>query len=157
MKKSFFLSLIVASACCLSCQGHTNNDASNKIQAENTVEEANIEMTPNEVVTTPKYEIENGKIIPKGNRPMIVDFSATWCPPCQKLKPIFAELAEEFRGRIDFLTIDVDNSPEIAHVYSVSSIPMLVFLDKEGQIQNTIIGFQNRDQLLAAINTYYGF
>ena len=114
-------------------------------------------MAPNEIDPEPVYKVVDGMIKPENGRPMIVDFSATWCPPCRQLKPIFEKLAEDFKGRIDFVTIDVDENPELSQAYGVQSIPMMVFLNKDGQIQNTIIGFQNRDQLLAAINTYFGF
>ncbi|MCH5239395.1 MAG: thioredoxin family protein [Muribaculaceae bacterium] len=149
MKKGILLSIVVISACFLSCQGQQ--------KGSEIPDEQNVEMTPNEVVEVPSYKIENGRIIPSEGRPMIVDFSATWCPPCRQLKPIFEKLAEEFRGRITFVTIDVDENPELAQAYGVESIPMMVFLNKDGQIQNTLIGFQDRDQLLAAINTYFGF
>ena len=149
MKKGILLSLIVASGCFLSCQGHAQKEA--------IPDERNVEMSPNEVVDVPAYKVVDGKIIPTDGKPMIVDFSATWCPPCRQLKPIFEKLAEEFRGRINFVTIDVDENPELSQSYGVQSIPMMIFLNKDGQIQNTIVGFQDRDQLLAAINTYYGF
>ncbi|MCH5231889.1 MAG: thioredoxin family protein [Muribaculaceae bacterium] len=149
MKKGILLGLLVASGCFLSCQGHQKQAA--------IPDEERVEMTPNEVVDVPSYKIENNRIIPTDGRPMIVDFSATWCPPCRQLKPIFEKLAEEFRGRITFVTIDVDENPELAQAYGVQSIPMMVFLNKDAQVQNTIVGFQNRDQLLAAINTYFGF
>ena len=149
MKKGILLGIIIASGCFLSCQGHSST--------KNIPDEEKVEMAPNEVVDVPSYKIVDGMIKPENNRPMIVDFSATWCPPCRQLKPIFEKLAEEFRGRIDFVTIDVDDNPELSQAYGVQSIPMMVFLNKDGQIQNTIVGFQNRDQLLAAINTYYGF
>ena len=149
MKKGILLGLIVASAGFLSCQGHARSE---KIAGEE-----NIEMAPNEVEEQPVFKVENGKIIPRGDRPLIVDFSATWCPPCRQLKPIFEKLAEEFRDRITFATIDVDQYPELSQTYGVQSIPMMVFLNKDGQIQNTIVGFQNRDQLLQAINYTFGF
>ena len=149
MKKGLFLGLIAASVCFLSCQGNSHK--------ESIPDEERVEMTPNEVVEVPQYKIEDGRIIPTDGKPMIVDFSATWCPPCRQLKPIFEKLAEDFRGRITFVTIDVDENPELSQSYGVQSIPMMVFLNKDGQIQNTIIGFQDRDQLLAAINTYFGF
>lgn len=149
MKKGILLGLIVASAGFLSCQGHARSE---KIAGEE-----NIEMAPNEVEEQPVFKVENGKIIPRGDRPLIVDFSATWCPPCRQLKPIFEKLADEFKGRIDFVTIDVDENPEIAQAYGVQSIPMMVFFNKDGQIQDTLVGFRDRDQLLAAINAYYGF
>ena len=149
MKKGMLLRLVVASGCFLSCQGHQKADA--------VVNEENIEMAPNEVVPEPVYKVSDGKIIPQNGRPMIVDFSATWCPPCRQLKPIFERLAVDFKDRIDFVTIDVDENPQLAQSYGVQSIPMMIFLNKDGQLQNTIVGFQDRDQLLAAINTYFGF
>ena len=149
MRKGILFSLITASICFLSCQGHA--------KTENIPDEERVEMAPNEVVSEVSFKLKDGKIIPDDGRPMIVDFSATWCPPCRQLKPIFEKLAEDFRGRIDFVTIDVDENPTLAQAYGVQSIPMMVFLNKDGQIQNTIVGFQDRDQLLAAINTYFGF
>lgn len=149
MKKLILLSLVLASSCCFSCKSNAKPEA--------IPDEALVEMTPNEVVEVPSYKVENGRILPTDGKPMIVDFSATWCPPCRQLKPIFEKLAEDFRGRITFVTIDVDENPELAQSYGVQSIPMMVFLNKDGQVQNTIVGFQNRDQLLSAINTYFGF
>ena len=150
MKKGILLGILVISGCFLSCQGHSKAEVA-------VVNEENIEMAPNEVTEEPQFKIVDGRIMPQHGRPMIVDFSATWCPPCKQLKPIFEKLADEFKGRIDFVTIDVDENPELSQAYGVQSIPMMVFLNKDGQIQNTLIGFQNRDQLLAAINTYFGF
>lgn len=149
MRKSFLISIALVSGLFISCQGNA--------KAESIPDEEHVEMTPNEVVEVPSYKVENGKILPTDGKPMIVDFSATWCPPCRQLKPIFEKLAEDFRGRITFVTIDVDDNPEISSSYGVTNIPTLLFIDKEGQIQNTIVGFQDRDQLLAAINTYFGF
>ena len=151
MKKGILLSILVASGCFLSCQGNAN------AHKESIPDEENVEMTPNEVVEVPSYKIVDGRIMPVDGKPMIVDFSATWCPPCRQLKPIFEKLAEDFRGRITFVTIDVDENPELAQAYGVVNIPMMIFLNKDGQVQNTIVGFQDRGQLLAAINTYFGF
>lgn len=149
MKKILLIGLVVAMCGMMSCRGNAEQKA--------IPDEERVEMSPNEVVDVPSYKIVDGRIMPTDGKPMIVDFSATWCPPCQKLKPIFEKLAEDFRGRITFVTIDVDQQPELSQAYGVQSIPMLVFINKDGQIQNTIMGFQNRDQLLAAINTYFGF
>lgn len=149
MKKIFIAAIILASGFCFSCKSNAKDSQ--------VVNEENIEMAPNELDKEPSYKIVDGLIKPENNRPMIVDFSATWCPPCRQLKPIFEKLAEDFKGRIDFVTIDVDEQPELSQAYGVQSIPMMVFLNKDGQIQNTIVGFQDRDQLLAAINTYFGF
>lgn len=149
MKKGIILGVVLVAGCLMSCQGHA--------KTSEIPDEERVEMAPNEVVPEPSFKVVDGRIIPENGRPMIVDFSATWCPPCRQLKPIFEKLAEDFRGRIDFVTIDVDENPELAQAYRVQNIPMMLFLNKDGQIQDTIIGFQDRDQLLAAINTYFGF
>ena len=141
--------MLVASIGFLSCQGHN--------KSETVTNEENIEMAPNEVEEAPIYKMADGRIMPANGKPTIVDFSATWCPPCKQLKPIFEKLAEEFKGRINFITIDVDENPELSQAYGVQSIPMMVFLNKDGQIQDTLIGFQTREQLLETINTYFGF
>lgn len=150
MKKLLLIGVLVASGCLMSCRGESKG-------VDGVVNEENIEMAPNEVAEEPVYKVEDGKILPVNNRPMIVDFSATWCPPCRQLKPIFEKLAEEFRGRVDFVTVDVDDNQELAASYGVSSIPTLLLINKDGQVQNTLIGFQNRDQLLGAINYSFGF
>ena len=149
MKKGIFLSLVVATCAFMSCQGHN--------KAETMANEENIEMAPNEVDEQPIYKMADGRIMPANGKPTIVDFSATWCPPCKQLKPIFEKLAEEFKGRINFVTIDVDENPDLAQAYGVQNIPMMVFLNKDGQIQNTLVGFQTREHLLETINTYFGF
>lgn len=149
MKKSLLVCVLAFACSFVSCKGSTNTD--------NIPDEEKVEMSPNEVVDVPQYKVVDNQIIPTDGKPMIVDFSASWCRPCKHLKPIFENLAEEFRDRITFVTIDVDEHPELSQAYNVKSVPMIVFLNKDGQIQNTIIGFQNKDQLLAAINTYYGF
>ena len=150
MKKCILFSLLLVAGCFISCQGQAKG-------IDNVEDKEYTEETPNVVSAKPEYKLENGRILPANDRPMIVDFSATWCPPCQQLKPIFEKLAEDFRGRIDFVTVDVDENPQLAQNYGAQSIPYLVFINKDGQVQNTLIGFQNRDQLLAAINTYFGF
>lgn len=150
MKKGILLGIVVSAGCFLSCQGHAGKTA----VSDN---EEYTEMTPNVVEDTPVYKVDNGKIIPINNKPTIVDFSASWCPPCRQLKPIFEKLAEEFKGRINFVTIDVDENPELSQSYGVQSIPMMIFLDKDGQIQDTLLGFQTREKILETINNYYGF
>lgn len=151
MKKLLLSALLITSGCLMSCLGQSSKGV------DAITNEENIEMAPNEVNQEPVYKFEDGRIVPANGKPMIVDFSATWCPPCRQLKPIFEKLAEEFRGRIDFVTVDVDENPQIAQAYEVSSIPCMVFLNKDGQIQNMLVGFQNRDQLLGTINTTFGF
>ena len=149
MKKTFIITLIAMGACFLSCNAKKDYKVS---EAEN---DNAVEAVDNSLEVA--YNVENSRIVPKNGLPTIIDFSATWCPPCRQLKPIFSKLEEEFKGRINFITIDVDENPEISAAYGVQSIPMLIFMSPDGQIKNTLVGFQTRDQLLETINTYFGF
>ncbi|HZL73160.1 MAG TPA: thioredoxin [Planctomycetota bacterium] len=64
--------------------------------------------------------------------PVLVDFFATWCGPCLALAPAIEEIAKEMTGRLTVVKVDVDESPEAASTYGVTSIPTLV-LFKEGR------------------------
>ncbi len=68
----------------------------------------------------------------KGNRPAVVDFNATWCGPCRKLAPILDELAKQFKGKVDFYSVDVDKNKPLAQALQVRSVPFLVFFPKKG-------------------------
>lgn len=84
--------------------------------------------------------------------PVIMDFSATWCPPCQQFKPIFEEAKDRYSGQIEFKTIDVDAEKELAQQFNITSIPAIIFIDAEGNEINRIIGFTDKDSFDKAIN-----
>jgi thioredoxin len=68
-----------------------------------------------------------------GGEKFIADFFASWCPPCKRFAPIFAEANESAKRQslpIDFVKIDVDKCPEIAERYGVRSIPTIILFDK---------------------------
>ena len=64
--------------------------------------------------------------------PVLVDFFATWCGPCLALAPAIEEISKEMAGRLTVVKVDVDESPEAASTYGVTSIPTLV-LFKDGR------------------------
>lgn len=69
----------------------------------------------------------------------LVDFWADWCIPCRRVAPILEELSKEYEGKVEFYKLNVDENPEVASKYKITSIPtMLIF--KDGQPVDKIVG-----------------
>jgi thioredoxin 1 len=73
------------------------------------------------------------EIVLKSDTPVVVDFWATWCGPCKAIAPTLHELADEYKGRVKLVKVDIDSNQQIAMNYNVRAIPtVLVF--KDGQV-----------------------
>jgi len=75
--------------------------------------------------------------------PVLVDFSATWCPPCQLLAKALPEIAEAFAGKVKVVKVDVDESPKTAGRYAGESVPSLV-LFRNGKPVTRDVGFGSK-------------
>ncbi|MFA6033121.1 MAG: thioredoxin [Myxococcota bacterium] len=82
-------------------------------------------------------EFEAGVL--KSETPAVVDFSATWCGPCKTLTPLVDQIAGEFRGRVNFFMMDVEECAQTAQQYRIRSVPTLLFF-KGGKVMEQIIG-----------------
>src|SRR5262245_36902351 len=71
--------------------------------------------------------------------PVLVDFTASWCPPCHAIAPTIDALAAEFAGRLKVGNLDVDSEPELAERYSVRAMPTLLILD-HGKVVDQRLG-----------------
>ncbi|MCR4676108.1 MAG: thioredoxin [Sphaerochaetaceae bacterium] len=78
----------------------------------------------------------------KSDIPVFVDFWATWCGPCRMVAPHVAKLAETFAGQVKVCKLDVDEAPEVAGAFGVSSIPTMVMF-KNGEAVATRVGAAN--------------
>ena len=89
------------------------------------------------------------EVVLKSEKPVLVDFNATWCGPCRMLKPTLDELAAE-RPDLTVVGIDVDENMDLAEEYGVFSIPCVV-LFKDGAEAERSVGLVPKEQLLALL------
>ena len=75
----------------------------------------------------------------KADKPVLVDFLATWCGPCRMLAPTVEEVAEETEGRAIVGKVNVDDEGELAEKYGIMNIPCLIVF-KDGQVANKSVG-----------------
>lgn len=91
------------------------------------------------------------KEVLKADRPVLVDFWAVWCGPCQMQGPIVEDVAKTMTGKAKVGKINVDENPAVAQKYGIMSIPTLMIF-KNGTIVKQFIGVQSKDALLGELN-----
>lgn len=96
-------------------------------------------------ITNENFETE----VLQSDKPVLIDFFATWCGPCKMLSPIVDGIAEE-HPEIKVCKIDIDEEPSLAEKFGVMSIPTLVVM-KNGKPVRTSVGFKSRDAVLSLL------
>ena len=84
--------------------------------------------------------------------PVLVDFYATWCGPCQMMAPILEQVGANLRDRLQVVKIDTDKYPNLASKYQIEALPTLV-LFKDGQPAEKIEGVHQAPQLIQHLST----
>ena len=78
--------------------------------------------------------------------PVLLDFWATWCPPCRMLSPVIEEIAGEYEGRAKVGKVNVDEEPELAAMFRVENISAMVVM-KEGKVAELAVGYRPKEQI----------
>ena len=89
------------------------------------------------------------KEVLESDKPVLLDFFASWCGPCRMVGPILDEIAEE-REDIKVCKVNIDEQPELAHRYRIMTIPTLMVL-KDGNIVEQSVGAKPKHQILAMV------
>ena len=92
----------------------------------------------------------------EAGKPVVVDFYAPWCGPCKILAPRLDALAGEYSDKINFMSVNVDKSPELAAKFNVEGVPTLLFIGKDGQIMDAMAGLVSADTLRAKLQSLVG-
>lgn len=146
---------VLTSLTATACTG--NSSQASNVAGVNTTENAQAENKSEKVIKNIDakymreyifdYKANPSKFVFKGNRPAILDFYADWCGPCRQLSPRLETIAKKYAGKIDVYKINVDNESELASVFGVQSIPMLLFIDTDGSTPSVSQGALSLEQL----------
>ena len=85
-----------------------------------------------------------------GDQPVVLDFGAEWCGPCQMVAPIIDELAKEYEGKVVIGKCDVDQDQDLPGRFGVRNIPTIIFV-KGGEVVEKKVGAQSKDALKKSI------
>ena len=150
--RTYFKTAVTALSALLVLASCGNAGAQNDDKKENApvkeVEELNAETFAQKV-----YDMKSDDLIFLGDKPAIVDFTASWCGPCQRIAPILEELASEYKGKIVIYKVDVDKEKELAQAFNVSSIPAVLYIPVGDEGPVMTVGARGKERFKEEIKT----
>jgi thioredoxin 1 len=85
-------------------------------------------------------------LVLKNDKPVVVDFWATWCGPCRMVAPEMEKLAQKYAGAVEVVKVDVDANPGLQQAFNIMSIPTIAFF-RPGHQPQGVVGFRPLEQL----------
>jgi thioredoxin 1 len=135
MKKLVLLALLAANLCC-GCAHSQAQSGSGEAGA-----------TPVLETTTAKFKQD---VLSSTDKPVLVDFYATWCGPCRAMSPIVDKVADKYKDKLKVFRVDIDKNPELANALRIESIPLLAVF-KNGKVATAAIGQMPEQELDALV------
>lgn len=102
----------------------------------------------NFILDTPSFDVE---VLTSYGLPILLDFGAEWCAPCNYMHPILEELNNELRGKAIVKYVDLDKYPEIAKEYNFSLIPTQYFINIDGEIYKSHTGIISKEEIIGIL------
>lgn len=90
------------------------------------------------------------KEVLSSDKPVLIDFWATWCGPCRMLSPVIAEIAKDKGDTVKVGKINVDEQPVLASRFGIASIPTIMVF-KDGKVTNSSVGYRPKNQIEAML------
>lgn len=144
------LTAVIMIAACGNSQA--KNDKKKQAKTEATQTKATVKELDTESFSTTIYDLSKKDPEYLGSRPAIVDFTASWCGPCQRIAPILEELAAEYAGQIMIYKVDIDKNQELAKAFNVSSIPAILYIPLDDEPSMTI-GSRDKNRFKSEIDS----
>lgn len=106
------------------------------------------------VAETPAVTVigSNGQLPENSDKLVVIDFNATWCPPCRQFAPHFESVAEKYRGQASFYSVDVDQNPALAAQFNIQSIPTVIYIQPDGTTSSTM-GYMDATAFESAVTS----
>ncbi|MBR3092164.1 MAG: thioredoxin [Bacteroidaceae bacterium] len=98
---------------------------------------------------------ENYAELAAGDKPLVIDFWATWCGPCRMVSPIIEELEKKYEGQVVIGKADVEEAVDLTGKFGIRNIPTVVFL-KNGQVVDKVVGAAGKDVFESKVQALIG-